>query len=84
MVTTVVAEEVGPRPLLAYLLLHHGADAATLTTALRRDSARVARSLNRLARRGVIAAADGHYAIATERRAAVADYVEGALALREL
>lgn len=84
MVNTIVAEEVGPRPLLAYLLLHHGADAATLTSALRRDSTQVSRSLTRLARRGLLTTANGRYEIVSDHRAAVAAYVEGALALRDL
>ena len=84
MPTITLTEVAGPRPLLAYLLLHHSADHATLATALGRDSDRIGRSLSRLARRGLVAARDGQYAIAPNRRTAVADYAEGALSLQEL
>jgi DNA-binding MarR family transcriptional regulator len=84
MVSTITAVEAGPRPLLAYLLLHHRADAATLSATLGRDDAQVSRSLRRLARRGLVAARDGQYEIAPARRTAVADYAEGALTLRAL
>ncbi|MGI8913520.1 MAG: hypothetical protein ACR2JY_07000 [Chloroflexota bacterium] len=84
MVTTTIAEEAGPRPLLAYLLLHHSADAATLGTTLGRDSNRLCRSLSRLHRRGLIVAHNGQYEIASALRPTVADYAEGALSLRQL
>lgn len=84
MSTITVTEVAGPQPLLAYLLLHHSADAATLGAALGRDSARIQRSLSRLARRGLVTAHDGNYEIAANRRTRVADYAEGALSLRDL
>ena len=84
MVTITVAEEAGPRPLLAYLLLHHSADAVTLATTLGRASDQVNRSLSRLTRRGVVALRDGRYEVVPNRRTTVADYAEGALSLREL
>jgi predicted transcriptional regulator len=84
MVSTTIAVEAGPRPLLAYLLLHHRADAATLSATLGRDNTQVARSLARLARRGLVAAQDGQYEVVPARRTAVADYAEGALTLRAL
>jgi DNA-binding MarR family transcriptional regulator len=84
MVSTTIAVEAGPRPLLAYLLLHHRADAATLGATLGRDDAQVARSLDRLAGRGLVAAQDGQYEVVPARRTAVADYAEGALTLRAL
>ena len=84
MVSTTIAVEAGPRPLLAYLLLHHRADAATLSATLGRDDAQVNRSLNRLVRRGLVAGQDGQYEDVPARRTAVADYAEGALTLRAL
>jgi hypothetical protein len=84
MPTTTRTEVAGPGPLLAYLLLHHSADGATLSTALGHDSDRISRSLRRLARRGLVAERDGRYEISANRRTAVADYAEGALSLREL
>jgi len=84
MVSTTIAVEAGPRPLLAYLLLHHRADAATLSATLGRDDAQVNRSLNRLVRRGLVAGQDGQYEVVPARRTAVADYAEGALTLRAL
>lgn len=84
MVSTTIAVEAGPRPLLAYLLLHQRADVATLGAALGRDTSEVGRSLSRLARRGLVVARGGQHEIVPTRRTSVADYAEGALTLRAL
>jgi predicted transcriptional regulator len=84
MATTTTATEAGPRPLLAYLLMHHSADAAALASALDRSDEQVQRSLSRLQRRGLITMHGDCHEIAPHCRPAVADYTEGALSLREL
>lgn len=84
MATTTIATETGPRPLLAYLLMHHSAEAATLATALGRDTAHVQRSLSRLQRRGLVTTHGDRHEIVAHCRPAVADYAEGALSLQEL
>jgi len=84
MPTVTVTEVASPQPLLAFLLLHHSADVATLSATLRRDTAQIHRSLHRLTRRGLVTVHAGQYEIVTNRRPLVADYAEGALSLREL
>jgi predicted transcriptional regulator len=84
MPTVTVTENVGPQALLAHLLLHQSADVPTLARTLGRDGTHVARSLSRLARRGLVTVRAGRYEIVPHRRTAVADYAEGALSLGEL
>ena len=74
----------GPRMLLARLLMHQGESLATLAHHLIQPVEQVERSVARLARRGLIEATEHGVAIATHRRAAVADYAEGAISLRDL
>jgi predicted ArsR family transcriptional regulator len=84
MPTSTIAAPAGPRALLSHLLLHQQADIQTLGAALGRDAAQVRRSLQRLARRGLVIEAAGRYQVAPARRTAVADYAEGALPLAGL
>ncbi|HEV7216356.1 MAG TPA: helix-turn-helix domain-containing protein [Chloroflexota bacterium] len=84
MPTVTVTENAGTQVLLAHLLLHQSADAPTLAKTLGRDETRIARSLSRLARRGLVTVHDGRYEIVSHRRTDVADYAEGALSLVEL
>jgi len=84
MPTTTIAAPAGPRPLLSYLLLHHSTVASTLAVTLGRSEAQVRLALSRLCRRGVLVQQADRYEVASHRRAAVADYAEGAISLTEL